>query len=146
MNRLSVSNSKVAQAVKGCVGLLFSSLVVAVVATTVSASQEQYWEGVEIWFFIWLPIGLAYVFLLGAPLLLVGIILRTVRWWSCLLASFLIGFLPTALSDIPHWSALREDFVIGGGLGIIGGLTFWLLWQFWVLRKQPGAGTSPVPE
>jgi hypothetical protein len=73
------------------------------------------------------------VFILGLPLLLIGLKLRAIRWWSVLLVGFVIGYLPSAWSD--NW-ATPLAYVSLGALGMIGALSFWLVWHFWVRRDS----------
>lgn len=84
----------------------------------------------------------AHAFILGLPLLLLGMRLHAVRWWSILPLSFLIGLIPAALAGSP---SLVEVLPMGG-FGLIGGLTFWLVWHFWIGRtsRRGGADTGPV--
>lgn len=78
----------------------------------------------------------AATFILGLPLALVMVKFRLIRWWSSLLAGFLIGFIPALWVS---WPDLKTALMVGGGLGAIGGLTAWLVWHFLVER-------SPSPQ
>ncbi len=90
----------------------------------------------------------AHVLVLAFPLFLLGAHFRMIRWWSCLIISFVVGILPSLLLGASGSSNQLQIYgllgVLGllGMLGMSGGLTFWLLWHFWIDR--PGAA-PPVP-
>ncbi len=81
-------------------------------------------------------------FIIGGPLLLLGIKLRWIRWWSTMLMGFLIGFIPAVLVD--DQPTRYKDSLVIGLYGALGGLAFWLVWHFWVQRTPP-APTVPLP-
>ncbi len=83
-----------------------------------------------------------FAFILGGPLLLLGIKLRWIRWWSTILMAFLIGFIPALLVD--DQPTRFTDSLLIGVYGALGGLAFWLVWHFWVQRTPP-APTVPLP-
>ncbi len=75
-----------------------------------------------------------HVLFLGIPAFLVGLRFNALRWWTCMIIAFLIGFLPILLST---WYANKLQYgwqtLLPWGLyGVSGGLTFWLLWRFWI--------------
>ena len=72
-----------------------------------------------------------HVVALGLPAFFIGLRLRAIHWWSCLILGFAIGGLPLELSRDGDGFAWN-NFVALGILGAIGGLTFWFLWRFWV--------------
>ena len=72
----------------------------------------------------------AFAFILGLPVALIMIRFRLVRWWSSILAGFLIGFLPSLWASWPDYLGAMTL----GGVGAIGGLTSWLVWHFWAGR------------
>jgi len=82
----------------------------------------------------------AAAFILGLPLALLGIRFRLIRWWSCLLVGFLIGFLPSLWAS---WPEFMNSLTVGGGLGILGGLTSWLVWHFWAGRHSGAKSSMP---
>ncbi len=77
-----------------------------------------------------LAFTMSHAFILGLPLLLLGIKLRTIRWWSCVVVGLLIGFIPSAWVSAPDILSAWPIAV----LGAIAGLIVWLLWHFWVQR------------
>ncbi len=83
-----------------------------------------------------------FAFIIGGPLLLLGIKLRWIRWWSTILMAFLIGYIPALLVD--DQPTRYTDSLLIGVYGALGGLAFWLVWHFWVQRTRP-APTVPLP-
>ncbi len=82
----------------------------------------------------------AFAFILGLPLALIMMRFRLVRWWSCLLAGFLIGYLPSLWASWPDFLGALSL----GGIGTIGGLTAWLVWHFWVERAAEARVSAPA--
>ena len=83
-------------------------------------------------------IAAAHVLLLGVPAFLLGKRLHAIRWWTCLIIAFIIGGLPITLwtwhnSPPTGWWSVSLAW---GLFGASGGLTFWLLWQYWVNRNE----------
>ena len=133
------ANTTLGSVFRTLVALLIAAAVPAIVVTfffTVSARSTR---GSGIAFLIAFAFTAAHALVLGSPSLLLGIRLHAIRWWSCLLFSFLIGFIPSAWAS----GASFLDAWPMGILGAIGGLTFWLLWHFWVRRSATGAGPEP---
>jgi hypothetical protein len=130
-------------------GAVVPALIVAVVAT-VSITKADAPSGpgsvllmvlstAGITFLVALAFTAAHTFVLGLPMVLLGVKLRAIRWWSCILVSFVIGFVPSAWAS---GSNFLSGAPIGGALGVIGGLTFWLVWHFGVQRLSSGAASA----
>ena len=99
-------------------------------------------------FYVVFVVAAAHVLVLGLPMCWLAARIKLIRWWSCLIISFLIGMLPLLVfdrtpspSEAPYLA--RSTFAqylamagptlaIFGALGMSGGFTFWLLWRFWV--------------
>ena len=103
------------------------------------------------------PISFAHLLFLGIPAFLIGWRFRAIRWWSVLVASFLIGAIPlptflfvrdfqwpsgfdsiTSLEIILIGSSVV--IVTAGILGLLGvsaGVTFWLIWRYWASPDSP---------
>src|SRR5689334_3831648 len=80
-------------------------------------------------------VALIHSFLFGLPAFLLGFRLRAIYWWSCLIVAFLIGFAPSAMVALSSNRGLLS--LSGFGVpGAIGGLTFWLLWYFWISNSM----------
>jgi hypothetical protein len=73
-----------------------------------------------------------HVVLLGLPAFLLGNRLRAIRWWTCMIVSFVIGGLP--LATVTQTGLL--GLIQWGIFGMIGGFVFWLLWELWVRADQ----------
>jgi hypothetical protein len=89
-------------------------------------------------FFLAYLIGGAHVLVLGLPAFLLGKQLHAIRWWTCIITAFMFGGLPITLwtwhnSPPMGWQSV---FVGWGLFGVSGGLTFWLLWRYWVNRNE----------
>ena len=89
-------------------------------------------------FFLAYLIGGAHVLVPGLPAFLLGKQLHAIRWWTCIITAFMIGGLPITLwtwhsSPPMGWQSV---FVGWGLFGVSGGLTFWLLWRYWVNRNE----------
>ena len=130
-------------------GAVVPALIVAVVATvSITKADAPSSAGsvlltvlstAGITFLFALAFTAAHAFILGLPMVLLGIKLHAIRWWSCILVSFVIGFVPSALVS---GSNFMSGAPIGGVLGAIGGLTFWLVWHFWVQHLSAGAASA----
>jgi hypothetical protein len=106
------------------------------------------------------PVALGYVFLFGLPTLLAGWYLRAIRWWSVLIAAFIIAVVPSTLSvlfapigagntylwqdlGIENLAFVAMGIIIMGFVGLSSGLVFWLLWRYWVYSHSPAG--RPLP-
>ncbi len=70
---------------------------------------------------------------LGIPAFLLGLRLRAIHWWSCIIMGFVIALGPGAViswSEKIH-NIKFSDNIYWGLFGASGGLAFWLIWQFW---------------
>ncbi len=133
-------SSRLQQVVRAALALLAGALMPALFAAALymrslgqegSGTQPSFsWFGAV--FIVVLAFSLAHVVVLGLPLLLLGPRLRALRWWSVLLAAFVIGFVPYAWAAWPD----VQSALLTGGLGVVGGLSFWLVWRYW---RQPAA-------
>ena len=83
-------------------------------------------------------VAFADLVVLGIPAFFLGMYLRAIRWWTTLLAAFVVGAAPCA---IYIWTPSRLGLSLSsyfysisafGLLGLSGGLVFWLLWKYWV--------------
>jgi demethylmenaquinone methyltransferase / 2-methoxy-6-polyprenyl-1,4-benzoquinol methylase len=86
-------------------------------------------------------VSLAHVLVLGLPVFLLGWRLRAIRWWSTLIAAFIVGAIPMAIWTWPDLSSLGwRDYVSGfaffGLFGVSGGIVFSLLWHYWIRPEQ----------
>ncbi len=138
---------KLQQALRGFIALLVVAAAAAIIvsiAFTISYSRApehgDYLSAAAITFVFAFAFTAAHTFLLGLPLLLIGAWLHLLRWWSCIVAGFLIGFLPSALVS---GSSFLESWPMGV-LGAIGGLIFWPLWNFWVQRTPVRVAAGPT--
>jgi hypothetical protein len=74
-----------------------------------------------------------HVVALGLPAFFLGLRLRAIHWWSCVIVAFTIGGLPSEMwRTRGDYEFAWNNFVVLGMLGAIGGLAFWFLWRFWV--------------
>ena len=89
----------------------------------------------------------SHAFIFGIPLVLLGIRLRAIHWWSCIPVAPLIGIIPsTVLAGWDFISSQPIGAVLFAGLGAIGGLTFWLVWHFWDRRTPATSTAAPVAD
>jgi hypothetical protein len=84
-------------------------------------------------------VAVIYIVLLGLPIFLLGWYLGLIRWWTTLPASFIIGALITAFAFL---GGRPFDYIfplatIMGVFGFCGGVTFWILWRYWVSPDSP---------
>ena len=100
-----------------------------------------------------------HVIVLGVPTFIVGWYFKRIRWWTSIVASFIIGALPTAIflwplkypqlqttssrwdgekmvqtmikgvPTVTGWTDWVSAFTVMGLFGVIGGITFWLIWR-----------------
>ncbi len=82
-----------------------------------------------LWVHTWLLVRTSLV--LGVPAFLLVKRFNAIRWWTCIIVSFLIGGLGS-LSILDTWM----HFVPFGLFGASGGLAFWLLWRFSIPSDQ----------
>lgn len=121
--------------------------------------QNENWTpfiGVIVIIFI---VSSLHVIMLGVPAFIVGWYFKSIRWWTSIVASFIIGALPTAIflwplkypqlqttssrwngekmvqtmiggdPTVTGWTDWVSAFVIMGLFGVSGGITFWLIWR-----------------
>ena len=72
----------------------------------------------------------AHILLFGIPAFLVARKWNAIHWWTCLVAGFLIGSIPTAILTG------GGEFIPEGLLGASAGLFFWLLWRIWITSDR----------
>ena len=92
-------------------------------------------EGIVILTLVFIHAYLAaftHMFILGGPAFCLGQRFDAIRWWTCIIAGFVIGGLPLAIFSQGAWVVFSW-----GVFGAIGGLAFWLLWRFWIHFDQP---------
>ncbi len=142
-------SSRLQQVIRIVAALLAGAVVPAVVVATVymralAQPSTTAWDwqpspsAFGITFVVALAFTLAHAFVLGLPLLLIGLRLRALRWWSCVLAAFVIGCVPSLWASASLMEALPM-----GVLGAIGGLTFWLTWRHWPQQGQVTEAAGP---
>jgi hypothetical protein len=91
----------------------------------------------------------------------IGWYFRSIRWWTTLIAAFMIGALPSTIYVVfapLGWGKstyLWQSIGVGelmfvastaipiGFAGLSGGLVFWLLWRYWVSPHSPAG--RPLP-
>ena len=103
------------------------------------------------------PFAFSHLLFFGIPAFLLGWWFRAIRWWSVLITSFLIGFLPVSIYSVITDFNLPTGFdlltrmgillvgvsvvlVAAGIMGLFGisaGLTFWFLWRYWASPQSP---------
>ena len=151
----------------------FSALFVSAVSgksqfeLTSMSFVEGIWN-IAWWAIICVAIGVPFAFghllFLGIPAFLLGWWFRAIRWWSVLITSFLIGFMPVSIFSVINDFELPTGFdlltrmeillvgvsvvfVAAGIMGLFGisaGLTFWFLWRFWASPESPTGRPSSV--
>ncbi len=130
--------SKLPLVIKSLIALLGTAVVTAILVAILFAVSAQQLENIHIAFLFAFAFTAAYTFILGGPLLLLGAWRHAIHWWSCLLIGFLVGLVPSALiAGMPLFDAWPLAL-----FGAIGGLVFWLLWHFWVQRREIVVATS----
>ncbi len=127
---------------KAFLALIIAAFVPAIVVSFFFSVSARSTEGSGITLLIAFAFTLAHALVLGGPLLLLGIRLGAIRWWSCILAAFFIGFIPSAWAS----GASFLDAWPMGVLGAIGGFTFWLLWRLWIRRNAAVKASTAVDE
>lgn len=85
-------------------------------------------------------VALADTVILGIPAFLLGLYLKAIRWWTTLLAAYLVGAIPYGIGtwtpdrSMESLSSYLYGIIAFGLFGLSGGLVFWLLWRYWILR------------
>ena len=122
------------------------------------------WSRLSKWLVMVLGTSTVYVAILGAPVFLLLLWRRAIRWWSAILAGFIVACLPIAYSLWPytepelrttasHWNGERmvhtmidgvptlegwiryaESVGVFGLFGAMGGFAGWLVWR--ILRPR----------
>lgn len=145
-------NQKIDMA-KATIAVLISPIFPSIVFTiymyirmTSNSSTITIQEGITISIYlggIALIVMLIHALLFGLPLLFLGLYFNIIRWWSILIGAFIIGFMPCTV--FLHLESQKNVLVdhglsvvnsIAGLFGCIGGITFWLLWRYWVLQEN----------
>ncbi len=90
-------------------------------------------------------IALIHTFIFGAPLFILGLFFKMIRWWTTLIGGFTIGFMPYTILMLTISISLdttKEMFpyvlaisLILSLFGVSGGISFWLLWKYWVKKE-----------
>jgi len=114
--------------------ILACSLIAALISTlsfsipfTISLGYQ--WT----YFVVFLPpfffISAMVMIVLGFPLLCLGLKFHLVKWWSALIAGFIVGDLLIVMFSWP-----RMPFLVGffsmGTIGAVSAFGFWLTWTF----------------
>ncbi|CAG0973722.1 hypothetical protein ANAEL_01324 [Anaerolineales bacterium] len=138
--------------------VLFSGLVLSSVGMNSTLNWGDFkdmftWAALLMMFAV--PVAFGYVFLVGPPTLLAGWYFRAIRWWSVLVAAFVVSVVPATLSllsapigppETPYlWQDLSVEnlgfvamtIIVMGFVGLSSGLVFWLLWRYWVSPNSP---------
>ena len=77
-------------------------------------------------FILTYPLVLAVTLLLGLPTFALGLWLNLVRWWTAIIAGFLVGlFVVVVVGN--GWGDV-EALELYGGSGAVAGFVFWLVW------------------
>ena len=89
------------------------------------------------------PVALIHLAVLGVPAFIVGRNSRRINWLSVLTVSFFIGGIPWAFlgalsAPANHgvWEMIQWASVFGAVMGLLGssgGMTFLVLWRYWLL-------------
>jgi len=66
--------------------------------------------------------------LLGAPIFFSLLRINLVRWWSALVAGFVVGAVAAILVRLPNLAHAREIMLFGLE-GAASGFVFWLIWK-----------------
>ncbi len=127
------------------------ALLFSVYFAIVSADRHTDLSLAAIVFLVALIVTGAHVLFLGLPLFFLGLRYHAIHWWTVLPASFLVGYSPcTAYLWLESFDATTYipfgllGRCLVGVLGAIGGLTFWLLWHFWVQHTPARPAAAPV--
>lgn len=144
--------------IKNIIALVIAGIAPAVLPGLVFVGVT----GQFISFLLPLVISFAHVFFLGIPAFFLGLYLRKIRWWSTIIASFIVGALPIAILTWPlrypelqttsrraegesivytmvdgmptatGWSDYITLFTIAGMFGVVGGIAFWFVYWIWI--------------
>ncbi len=71
--------------------------------------------------------SLAAGLVLGLPLLLLGLRLNLVRWWTALVAGIVAGGVAMFIFSLPD-AVTAHNLAYAGAIGAPSGLAFWLIW------------------
>ncbi len=66
--------------------------------------------------------------LLGAPIFFSLLRINLVRWWSALVAGFVVGAVVAVLLRLPNLAHVREIMLLGLE-GAVSGFVFWVIWK-----------------
>ena len=66
--------------------------------------------------------------LLGAPIFFSLLRINLVRWWSALVAGFVVGAVVAVLLRPPNLAHVREIMLLGLE-GAVSGFVFWVIWK-----------------
>ena len=86
-------------------------------------------------------------------LFLLGLRLKIIRWWTTFISALTVGVLPYSLlsgffaydnlHEIPP-AVLMKEFLVLGLFGLSGGIAFWLIWRYWVLKEPSTNSMKPI--
>jgi hypothetical protein len=138
----------------GC-ALLAAALVPAAIFSCMLVGLLFHENLVAAFFLFFIIFGYAFLvagghlIAFGLPAFLLGLRLRAIHWWSCMLVSALIGGLPFTIWNWRTNSGMESSIaLVAGFCGLIGGAIFWGLWRFWVrydFGKSPSS-SDPSPK
>ncbi len=77
-------------------------------------------------------VALMHVLIFGVPAFLLGLRFRAINWWTSVIVASAIGIMPLAILFSSSSNFKFFNLLPLGLFGAIGGLTFWVLWRFWV--------------
>lgn len=119
--------------------------------TMFKANDPYIWVRTSKWFLICLMVSSAYVVVLGTPTYFVMRRLNAIRWWSKIIAGFVLGAVPMAIFSWPlqysgasamsdgvetlvngvptsaGWLQYLLSVACFGGLGAVSAFAFWLV-------------------
>lgn len=117
---------------------LIIALLIAAIMPAILFLPALFFPGGWFYTLIALTFSLIHALLFGLPIIVLLRFFGLIRWWSLLIASFLIGALPMTIlswlnprSPLTDWAYL-SNFIICGLLGMSAGGVFWLLWRYWI--------------